>query len=296
MSVPAFSYQAELLGSVKALAQLAFEEDMPDGDVTAIALDLAGRDARARIICREDISMCGSIWFEEVVTAYRTFSLDDKVKVTCHFEDGQRVPAGSQLFTLEGDSAAIVSLERTLLNFLGRGIGIANATNRYVAAVRTVSDHTQVLDTRKTLPGYRYFDKYAVLCGQGQNHRLNLSDQVLIKENHIAKHGGVQAALAFTAKHLNREDIGVQVEVASMEQLQEALDAGCELIMLDNFTPEQVREACALQRGAAQLEVSGGITLDTITDYAQFNPDRISIGAITHSIKAPDLSLLMEEV
>jgi len=287
-------YQDRVVQDVAILAERAFAEDMPDGDVTARVLQLDQREAEAEIICREPVSMCGGLWLEAVLEAHNATHSHQPVRVKTLHQDGARVAAGSTLFQIEGNAAALLTLERTLLNFLGRGIGIANATYAYVSQVRKHNNFTHVLDTRKTLPGYRHFDKYAVLCGGGHNHRMNLSDQILIKENHIAKLEGITSAMAFIKKHLDRQ-VGIQIEVRSMEELKEAIAAGFPIIMLDNFTPDQVWEACDLERGTCQLEVSGGISLTNIGTYCHPNLDRISIGAITHSIVAPDLSLLMRE-
>jgi len=285
-------YLEKVLASVRELANLAFAEDMPEGDVTAEVMGLQARQAKAHIITREPVPMCGAAWYEEVVDAYRRHNPTAQIQVTCLAQDGKRLKAGSVLFELEGDAASIVGLERTLLNFVGRGIGIASATAVYVDAV--TNDRTRILDTRKTLPGFRYFDKYAVLCGGGANHRLNLSDQVLIKENHLARFGGVAAAVAHVRENLTRP-VEIQIEVDTFDQLLEAIEAECPLIMLDNFTPETVKRACELTRGSCRLEVSGGITLDNMQAYLHPLLDRISIGALTHSVKAPDLSLLITE-
>lgn len=287
-------YLDEICRDAYRLAEMDFAADMPDGDVTADVLALRGRGAKARLFCREPVSMAGAAWFHQIVAAFRAYRPETRVEVACLYEDGDRLPAQSTLFEWQGDVADLVALERPFLNFLGRAVGIANATHTYVAEARRYTQHTQILDTRKTLPGYRYLDKYAVLCGGGQNHRLNLSDGVLIKENHIAKLNGVREALAFVRANL-RKNVPIQIEVTSMQQLREAIDEGCPLIMVDNFTPDMVAEACALERGDSQIEVSGGITLATLGDYCRHSPDRISIGAITHSIKAPDLSLLISE-
>lgn len=289
------SYLDHVRADVRHLAELAFREDLPDGDVTARVLGLDRTQSTAALICREPVSVCGGAWLDGVLQAHREVTGATDLAVAACFEDGQRVAAGNTLFKLRGNTAAVLSMERTLLNFLGRGIGIANAAFRFVEAVRKHNHHTRILDTRKTLPGYRHFDKYAVLCGGGANHRMNLSDQVLIKENHIAKLNGISEAMAHLRKRLDRE-VGIQIEVRNFEELQQAIDAGFPLIMLDNFTPEQVARACELERGPSQLEVSGGIHMETIEAYCHPRLDRISIGALTHSVKAPDLSLLISEV
>ncbi len=285
------SYLSELGESVSQLARLAFTEDGVTADVTASVLGLQGRRTRAVIICREPVHFVGRAWLEAVVAAYLEICPTTDLRVEALAEDGQALPAQTRLLALEGDAAAIVGLERVLLNFLGRAIGIANTTATYVETVRQVSQITHILDTRKTLPGFRFFDKYAVLCGGGRNHRMGLADMVLIKENHIAQLGGVTAALTHVRRRLDR-DLPIQVEVTNLAQLDEALAADCPLIMLDNFTPEWVAEARQRDLGQSELEVSGGINLSNIASYAVHHPHRISIGALTHSVKAPDLSLL----
>lgn len=295
MTLSAIPYAAELDTQVIALARAAFAEDIPDGDVTADVLQLNQHRGLGEIICRQPIHACGARWYQHIVDAFHEVFPNDRLDVTCHIEDGVAYPAQSRLFTLEGSVAAIVAIERTLLNFLGRGIGIANATAKFAAAVARNNDHTRIYDTRKTLPSYRYFDKYAVLCGGGCNHRINLSDQVLIKENHIAKLDGVKQALTYVRQHLTKS-VQIQIEVENLSQLKEALEAECPIIMLDNFSPAMVREACEMPRGNSAIEASGGITLDNIAAYCHPRLDRISIGAITHSITAPDLSLLISEV
>ncbi|CAM2067827.1 carboxylating nicotinate-nucleotide diphosphorylase [Sulfidibacter corallicola] len=287
-------YLERVREDVAALARMDFDADMPDGDVTADVLKLSGRRATARLFCRETVSMCGSAWYHTLLDVFREIHGGLDLTVRCLVEDGSRVEAGTTLFEWEGDVAHIVALERPFLNFLGRGIGIANATRAFVDVVRRYNDHTQILDTRKTLPGYRYFDKYAVLCGGGANHRLDLSSMVLIKENHIARLHGVREALAEVRRNLAK-DVPIQIEVTDLEQLVQAIEARCPLVMLDNFSPEMVARACEYDRGDSLIEVSGGINLETIGAYCAPRPDRISVGAITHSIKAPDLSLLISE-
>lgn len=291
----AFGYGAALKASVRALAKAAFEEDLGEGDVTAEVLGLAGRSAEARVFCREPVSFCGAFWYQELLKAFHDFTGREGLQLTCEHHDGQRLEKGSTLFRLSGDTADILAFERPFLNFLGRAIGIANTTNTYVSAIRRHNSHTRILDTRKTLPGYRFFDKYAVLCGGGDNHRLHLGDQVLIKENHIAKLSGVSQALEFVRQRLQKP-VAIEIEVRNMDELHAAIAAACPIIMLDNFTPDMVRQACELPRETSLLEVSGGITLDNIDTYAHEKLDRISIGALTHSVLAPDLSLLMREV
>lgn len=288
------SYSKELRGSVFQLACLAFDEDIPREDVTAKALELHKHTATAKIICRETICMSGEAWYQEILKAYFQKYPDSKLQVECHAEDGDILKPQSTLFSFEGRVSDIVALERTFLNFIGRSIGIASLTANYMNLVREQNNRTRVLDTRKTLPGFRFIDKYAVLCGGGKNHRMGLSDMVLIKENHIARLNGVKEALTYVKSNLN-EDIPVQVEVETMEQLKEALDSNCPFILLDNFTPKMVKEACEMDLGESQLEVSGGVSMENIVSYCHPKLDRISIGGLTHSVKAPDLSLLIDE-
>ena len=286
-------YLKDLFGSIRSLTASAIREDIPEGDVTAETLELSGRGARAEIICREEVVMCGTAWYGEVLRVFSDQMPNAPMRIHHRVEDGQVLAPGSVLFELEGDMAGIVAIERILLNFLTRAIGIAGKTRMFVRAVQNYP-RIRVLDTRKTLPGYRWFDKYAVLCGGGRNHRFSLSDQVLIKENHIARFGGITPTLSYVRDHLAR-DVQVQIEVRDLRELDEALAAGCSLIMLDNFTPEMVHRACERERNGAQLEVSGGINLANIQAYCHPKLDRISIGALTHSVQAPDLSLLIRE-
>lgn len=285
-------YRKQLRDSIRALARLAREEDLPGADLTCRLLGKAGQRTRASVLTRERVVFCAGLWLDDLCASF--FDQGEEapaLRVFC--DDGAVVEAGSCLIELEGDAACILGLERTLLNFLGRSIGIASATYRFVEAVRGAGLGTQILDTRKTLPGYRFLDKYAVLCGGGVNHRMSLSDQILLKENHLAELGGITSALdaAFAAA----AGAPFIVEVRTMDELTQALARDCPIVMLDNFTPELVRQACSLPRKRSQLEVSGGITLANIGAYLHPGLDRISIGGLTHSVKAPDLTLLVEE-
>lgn len=293
MSAIGWDYLDKLRDSVRALTISALREDLPHGDVTAETLGLGGREARAEIISREDVVMCGAAWYEEVLKVFRDRFSAATLGITCLAKDGFAAAAGSALFELEGDMAAIVAIERTLLNFLTRAIGIARATRRFVRAIEGYP-RIRIFDTRKTLPGYRFFDKYAVLQGGGHNHRFSLSDQVLIKENHLSRLGSVTETLNHVKADLQQE-IQVQIEVRDLAELDEALAYGCSAIMLDNFTPEMVHRACERDRKETQLEVSGGVTLANIKAFCHPKLDRISIGALTHSVTAPDLSLLIRE-
>lgn len=284
-------YKNELLASVRTLGKLAQEEDRPSRDLTSDLLPKRNVQTEARIFCRERSIMAGAVWIPELVQG---FFPDDAPEIKVLHQDGSILEPGTTLIELSGKYRDLLFFERTLLNFLGRSVGIANATERFVAKVRAIPSKTQILDTRKTLPGFRYFDKYAVLCGGGQNHRMNLSDQILIKENHVPDLGGLERALDLAFEAANGADF--ILEVRTLEEAEYAFSRGCPIVMLDNFSPDEVKTACALKRTKTQIEVSGGINLENVCDYAVHQPDRISIGAITHSVKAPDLSMLMEDV
>ncbi len=262
----------------------AFAEDIGTGDATAELLPVHAR-ARAALTCREDAVIAGSAWFD---ACFR--KLDPDVEITWQVADGERVAAGSVICQLEGQARALVSAERSALNFLQLLSATATSTARYVAAVAGTG--VRLLDTRKTLPGLRLAQKYAVRCGGGENHRIGLYDAILIKENHIIAAGGIAAAIA-AARRLHPELL-LEVEVENLDELKQALDAGVHRVMLDNFTPELMREAVALTAGRVPLEVSGNVGLDTITEYARTGVDYISIGALTKHIRAVDLSLRLE--
>jgi nicotinate-nucleotide pyrophosphorylase (carboxylating) len=293
------AYRVQLEQSVYDLGKMAFREDLPVGDVTASLLGLEQTRGEAFILCREDVCMSGCLWVPSLLQAFfDTFcgnhDQQPDLKVTPLAEDATRLVRGSSLYQLSGASNQMLAFERTFLNFLSRGIGIANQTHDLVQLVRATGSGTRVLDTRKTLPGYRFFDKYAVLCGGGMNHRMSLSDQVLIKENHIAKFSGVRAVLDRVSSG-NIQGIPVEIEVQNLDECREAIQTGCDIIMLDNFTPEQVAIACELEHASIQFEASGGITAKNIELYCQAGVDRISIGSLTHSVIAPDLTMLIEE-
>lgn len=260
----------------------ALAEDVGAGDLTA-GLIPAAEIATARIITRADITVCGVAWAE---TCFRR--LDAAMNIAWSCADGASATAGQTLCTLRGSARALLTGERTALNFLQLLSGIATNTQRYVDAVQ--GTRAKILDTRKTLPGLRIAQKYAVQCGGGCNHRMGLYDAILIKENHIAAAGGVAAAMK-TALASARPGVWIQVEVESLEQLQIALDAGARLILLDNMNTTQMRAAVALTAGRAALEASGGITLDTVRQIAETGVDRISIGSLTKDVRAADLSM-----
>lgn len=265
----------------------ALAEDIGTGDLTA-ALVPEDRRARARLITRTAGVLCGRPWFDEV---YR--QLDPRIRVEWDLDDGARMQAGDNLCRLEGPARAILTGERTALNFLQLLCGTATAARRYAEAVQDT--RTVILDTRKTLPGLRLAQKYAVRCGGARNHRLGLHDGILIKENHIAAAGGVAPAVR-AALALAPAGVFVEVEVENLAQLREALEAGAERVLLDNFALEDIRQAVAETRGRAQLEVSGGVTLERLRALADTGVDYISVGDMTKNLAAADLSLRFEAV
>jgi len=264
----------------------ALEEDVSTGDLTA-GLIAAAEIATARIITRADITVCGTAWAD---ACFRRLDASMKIEWSC--ADGTPLEAGQTLCTLSGSARALLTGERTALNFLQLLSGIATTTRRYVDAVE--GTRAKILDTRKTLPGLRVAQKYAVLSGGGTNHRMGLYDAILIKENHIAAAGGVAAAMK-TALAAAPPGVWIQVEVETLNQLQIALDAGARLILLDNMDTAQMRAAVAYTAGRAELEASGGITLDNVRQIAETGVDRISIGSLTKDVRAADLSMRFNE-
>ncbi len=272
----------DIVSEISSNVAAALAEDVGDGDWTA-QLTPAGVSARASIICRSAAIVAGRPWFDAVFRA-----LDAGITLDWQVAEGQAVAPNTTLCVLQGAARALLTGERTALNFLQTLSAVATATRRYVDAVS--GTRAAILDTRKTLPGLRVAEKYAVKTGGGMNHRMGLYDGILIKENHIAATGGVTAALA-AARKLAPAGVWIQIEVETLDQLREALAASAEMILLDNMSPRQMREAVAIAAGRAQLEASGGITLDNVRAIAETGVDRISIGALTKDIKAVDLSM-----
>ena len=272
---------------IPAAVAHALREDL-GGDVNAgndISAQLLPESARSHavVITREAGVFCGKRWVEEVFIQLA----GDDVSLTWHVEDGDKLTENQPLFELDGPSRVLLTGERTALNFVQTLSGVASEVRRYVDLLE--GTNTQLLDTRKTLPGLRTALKYAVLCGGGTNHRLGLSDAFLIKENHIIASGSVRQAVekAFWL----HPDVPVEVEVESLEELQEALKAGADIIMLDNFETAKMHEAVKITDGQARLEVSGNVTFDTIREFAETGVDYISVGALTKHVRALDLSM-----
>ena len=277
MPQPSSPDQDAVLANVRA----ALAEDVGSGDITA-ALIPQGNTASARVITREDGILCGQAWVNAVFA-----ELDPLVQVLWQSEDGQAIAAGDTLFTLQGPARSLLTGERCALNFLQLLSGTATICQRYAALVAGTG--VKLLDTRKTVPGLRMAQKYAVACGGCHNHRIGLFDAFLIKENHIQACGGIAAAVQ--AAHAVAPGKPVEVEVESLEELQQALEAGCDRVMLDNFSLQQMREAVAITNGRLELEASGNVTEATLRAIAETGVDYISIGALTKDCKALDLSM-----
>jgi nicotinate-nucleotide pyrophosphorylase (carboxylating) len=300
---------------VDALVRRALAEDVGPGDATTTAIVPPGSPAKAVILARQTL-VCAGLPIAE--TVFR--ELDPEMRVGCLHNDGSFVEPGTKLIELAGEAQAILTGERTALNFLAHLCGIATLTRRFVEQL--ADTRARIRDTRKTTPGLRALEKYAVKCGGGSNHRFGLFDAILIKENHIAIAGGVKAALdrahaytslkmpaprsasAYDAAGLDPEVVGpgplsVQIEVRDDRELREALEAGAEAVLLDNMTPEEAKHCVELARSLRRdcvIEISGGITLDNARAYAETGADFLSSGALTHSAPSADLSLLVESV
>ena len=266
----------------------ALEEDVGSGDLTA-ALVPAGRAARATVITREAAVVCGRPWFDEVFR-----QIDPQVTVAWDAGDGDAVEAGAQLCRLAGPARALLTGERTALNFLQTLSGTATTVRRWVGLVQ--GTRCRLLDTRKTLPGLRTAQKYAVRCGGGANHRMGLYDGILIKENHILATGSIAAAVA--AARAPGTAVTVEVEVETLDELRQALDAGADMALLDEFTLDDLRAAVALSAahpsGPIKLEASGNVTTETLPAIAATGVDFVSIGALTKHLRAIDLSMRFE--
>lgn len=259
----------------------ALAEDVGSGDVTA-ALISPTQQAHGRLITREAGVLCGHAWFDEVFA-----QLDKRISIDWQADDGDALEPAQVLCELHGPAAAILTGERTAMNFLQTLSATATITHQYVQAMGAT--RTRLLDTRKTIPGLRLAQKYAVHCGGGHNHRIGLYDMVLIKENHIVSCGSLTKAVQQALR--DYPDLPIEVEVESLDELHEALGAGAPRILLDNFTLDNIRRAVAITNGKAELEVSGNVTLDNIAALAATGVDYISCGAITKHVRALDLSL-----
>ncbi|MFW5452627.1 carboxylating nicotinate-nucleotide diphosphorylase [Thioalkalivibrio sulfidiphilus] len=270
---------------IREQVRLALVEDVGSGDVTA-ALIPEDTIAHAHVLCRVPAVICGSAWFDEAFA-----QLDPRVVVGWHVAEGEQVEADTRLCSLRGPARALLTGERTALNFLQLLSATATATRAYVDAVAGTG--ARILDTRKTLPGLRVAQKYAVACGGGRNHRLGLYDAVLIKENHIHAAGSIAAAVE--AARRTAPGLMVEVETETLDEVDQALAAGADVIMLDDFPLERMREAVARVAGRVKLEASGGVNLDTVRAIAETGVDYISVGSITKDVVAVDLSMRFED-
>ncbi len=260
----------------------ALAEDVGAGDLTAALID-PGAQARAQVLARESAVLCGCAW---VQAAFR--QLDPQATLVWHVQDGERCRADQAVFEVHGQARALLTAERTALNFLQLLSAVASKTATFVDAVK--GTRAQIVDTRKTLPGLRLAQKYAVRTGGGTNHRVGLYDAVLIKENHIAAAGGIQQALQRAAQVAAQADF-VEIEVETLDQLAQALDAGARMVLLDNMDLASLHEAVRINAGRAILEISGGVTLDGLRALAETGVDRISIGTLTKDVQAIDFSM-----
>ena len=268
------------------LIKLAFAEDIGDGDHTTLCCIPATEMGKSQLIIKEDGVLAG------VEMARRVFkAFDPELKMTVFIEDGAEVKKGDIAFVVEGKVQSLLQTERLMLNIMQRMSGIATTTRKYVKQLEGTKTH--VLDTRKTTPGMRMIEKEAVRIGGGMNHRIGLFDMILLKDNHVDFAGGISKAITRAHEYLKEKgkNLKIEIEVRNFDELEEALQTGCvDRIMLDNFTPENTREAVRRVAGRVELESSGGITFDTLRDYAECGVDYISVGALTHSVKSLDMS------
>lgn len=291
MSSPVTPFQHPLLADelrravAAALAEDLGQQNAELGDITA-SLIPASQQAVATIITREDCVLCGSGFVNEVF-----LQLGNQVSIQWHATDGDRLSANSLICTLQGPARALLTGERTALNFLQLLSGTATTTAHYVRYLE--GSNTRLLDTRKTLPGLRFAQKYAVSCGGGLNHRFGLFDAFLIKENHIAAAGSISQAVQQARQNFPGKP--VEVEVENLDELKQALTAGADIIMLDNFATPEIRQAVLLNQGRAKLEVSGNITSERLSELAATGVDFISSGALTKHVQAIDLSMRLQQ-
>ncbi len=258
-------------------------EDVGSGDITSHATIPAAARASARYVTKQPLVLAGIPVVQEILTL-----VDAELQFKPQTTEGSSVPAGTTLAEVQGSARSILTAERTSLNILQRMCGIATLTRRYVDGIQ--GTRARIIDTRKTVPGLRVLDKYAVTCGGGMNHRMGLFDGVLIKNNHLAFHSSVQRAIQEARRHLGHL-VKIEVEVRDLDEVKGALDGGADVVLLDNFNPEQTRKAVQVVAGRVPLESSGGVTLETVRSFAEAGVDYISVGALTHSAPAVDIHL-----
>ncbi|WP_374487878.1 carboxylating nicotinate-nucleotide diphosphorylase [Zoogloea sp.] len=275
-------FSEQLRVEVQRTVAASLAEDIGTGDLTA-RLVPASRNARGRVITREDAVLCGTAWFNAAFAA-----LEPDASVIWHVRDGERVKPGQLLCEVDASARALLTAERTALNFVQLLSGTATLTATFVQAV--AGTKAKIVDTRKTLPGLRLAQKYAVKVGGGTNHRIGLYDGILIKENHIIAAGSIKAVMD-KARAIAPSNVFIEIEVEDLAQLDEALAAGAKMILLDNMDLDQMREAVRITKGRAELEASGGVNLERVRAIAETGVDRISIGSLTKDVRAIDLSL-----
>ncbi len=280
-----FKFNSETENLIRA----ALEEDLRSGDITSEAIFGGQEEATATMTAKEEGIVCG------IPVVQKVFEIvNSGISFHSHVKDGDKVKRPDVLISVTGSVRSLLAAERTALNFLQRMSGVATVAGKY----REIGDKygVKILDTRKTIPGFRYLDKYAVKTGGCENHRIGLYDMYLIKDNHIKAAGSITAAVDDCKKHRARKNLSskIEVEVSDFDQLAEALRNNVEVIMLDNFSVENVRKAVSIVNKACKIEISGGININTINDYAAAGADFISVGALTHSVKALDISMNIE--
>ncbi len=271
------------LEHIREAVSTALAEDIGEGDVTAQLCE--SKPINARLISRESAVLCGQHWFNEVFA-----QLDSTIQVNWASNDADLIRPGQTVCVAQGDAPKILTGERTAINFIQTLSGTATTTRQYMQKLE--GTNTKLLDTRKTIPGLRHGQKYAVLCGGGNNHRMGLYDAYLIKENHIAACGSISNAV--TKAKSTHPELTIEVEVETLDQLREAIDCQATIALLDNFSFEQVASAIALANGKIKLEISGGVSLNNINDYAVLGIDYVSVGALTKHLHAIDFSMLFE--
>lgn len=277
-------FRTPIVTEIIELVRNALEEDVGTGDITAQLIPPQTR-ATAELICREHAVICGMPWAQETIN-----QVDPRIQSEWLVMDGDRVEAGSIIARFTGPARSLLTAERTLLNFLQTLSSVATQTEIYVNAVKP--HPVKILDTRKTVPGLRHAEKYAVRCGGGFNHRMGLFEAFLIKENHIVAAGGI--ATAIQQAHQLNANLMVEVEVENLEQLEEAIAARPNRILLDNFTPDELKKAVSIVHGRVELEASGSINLQNIAKYAATGVNYISVGLLTKDVQAVDLSMLFK--
>lgn len=278
---PFAPFDQALTDAFEANIRAALVEDIGSGDWTAMLLPESAQ-VSARVVVREAAVLCGAPWFEGAMA-----QVDPRIRIHWHVAEGDLMPADAEVCSIEGPARSLMTAERPALNFLQLLSGVATATRDYVKLIEGTK--AAILDTRKTLPGLRLAQKYAVRVGGGKNQRLALYDGILIKENHIAAAGGIKPAME-AARALNA-GVSIQIEVENLDELRQALDAGATSVLLDNFSTALMREAVAITAGRALLEASGGVNRDSVRAIAETGVDRISIGALTKDVRATDYSL-----